>query len=61
MSVGYNVAVAIFGGFAPLIATWLIVITGNSSAPAFYVIAAGLISFLVILLWTKETAFEPLA
>ena len=29
MSTGYSVAVAVFGGFAPFIATWLIARTGN--------------------------------
>ena len=60
LSVGYNSAVAIFGGFAPFIATWLIQATGNNLAPAFYLMAAALISFVVI--WRiRETAFEPLA
>ncbi|HVY18013.1 MAG TPA: MFS transporter [Rhodopila sp.] len=59
LSVGYNIPVAIFGGFAPFIATWLIHTTGNSLAPAFYVIAASLAT-LVTLAWVKETAFAPL-
>ena len=33
MSTGYSVAVAMFGGFAPFIATWLIARTGNPIAP----------------------------
>ncbi len=59
LSVGYNLAVALFGGFAPFIATWLIRETGNPLAPAFYVIAAAVITF-VILTRIRETAFEPL-
>jgi MFS transporter, MHS family, proline/betaine transporter len=59
LSIGYNIAVAIFGGFAPFIATWLIQKTGNPLAPAFYVIAAAVITF-VILTRIRETAFEPL-
>lgn len=60
LSIGYNVAVAVFGGFAPYIATWLIGITGgNKLAPTFYVIAAAVISFL-ILTRTRETAFAPM-
>jgi metabolite-proton symporter len=59
LSIGYNVAVAIFGGFAPFIATWLIKVTGSSLAPAFYLIAAAVITFLVVLR-IKETAFSPL-
>jgi len=59
LSIGYNIAVAIFGGFAPFIATWLIRETGNPLAPAFYVIAAAVITF-VILTQIRETAFEKL-
>jgi MFS transporter, MHS family, proline/betaine transporter len=59
LSVGYNIPVAIFGGFAPFIATWLIQSTGNPLSPAFYVIAASLAT-LVTMIWVKETAFAPL-
>ncbi len=59
LSIGYNIAVAIFGGFAPFIATWLIKVTGSNLAPAYYLIAAAVITFVVVLR-IKETAFEPL-
>jgi MFS transporter, MHS family, proline/betaine transporter len=59
LSMPYNVAVAIFGGFAPFIATYLIELTGSKRAPALYVIAAAIVT-LVILLKTRERAFEPL-
>ncbi len=59
LSVGYNIPVAIFGGFAPFIATWLIHATGNPLSPSFYVIAASLAT-LVTMFWVKETAFTPL-
>ena len=59
LSIGYNSAVAIFGGFAPYVATWLIQETGNPLAPAFYVITAAAITF-VILTRIRETAFLPL-
>ena len=49
VAVVMNVSVALFGGTAPLIATWLIEVTGRQTAPAGYVIAAAVISFLVIL------------
>ncbi|WP_445621274.1 MFS transporter [Kushneria sp. Sum13] len=42
----YNVAYTIFGGTAPLIATWLITLTGHSLAPAFYLIAIALLAFI---------------
>src|SRR6516225_10596142 len=59
LSIGYNIAVAMFGGFAPFIATWLIGVTGSNLAPSYYLIAAATITFLVVLR-IRETAFEPL-
>ena len=59
LSLPYNIAVAIFGGFAPFIATFLIEVTGSKQAPALYVIAAAIVT-LVILLNTRERAFQPL-
>jgi MHS family proline/betaine transporter-like MFS transporter len=59
MTPAYALAVAIFGGFAPFIAAWLINATGSPLAPAFYVIAAAVVSFVVI--WRMpETAHAPL-
>jgi MHS family proline/betaine transporter-like MFS transporter len=60
MSVGYNIAVAVFGGFAPFIATWLVHATGSPYAPAVYLIAAAAITGAVVLR-TRETAFMPLS
>ena len=59
MSAGYSVAVALFGGVAPFIATWLIARTGNPAAPSFYVTAAAVVSLLVIAR-LEETAGKPL-
>lgn len=45
----YNFGVAIFGGSSPLVATWLIAVTGNPHAPAFIIMVlstAGLIALL---------------
>jgi len=58
-SVGYNLALALFGGTAPLVVTYLIKTTGDLMAPAYYLIAAALLA-LFIALTLKETAFEPL-
>jgi MHS family proline/betaine transporter-like MFS transporter len=44
MSVGYNLAVVVFGGFSPMILTALIHKTNSDMAPAWYVLAAALIS-----------------
>ena len=42
LALAYNFAVMLFGGFAQLIVTWLIVKTGTPLAPAFYVMAGAL-------------------
>ncbi|MBP0598586.1 MFS transporter [Herbaspirillum sp. LeCh32-8] len=46
LSVAYNLAVTIFGGFASFIITWFIATTGSAMAPAFYVMIAAAISFV---------------
>jgi MHS family proline/betaine transporter-like MFS transporter len=59
MSTAYSLAVALFGGFAPYISTWLIKVTGTPIAPTYYVMLAALISMLGIFAM-KETAFSKL-
>jgi MHS family proline/betaine transporter-like MFS transporter len=59
MSTGYALAVAIFGGFAPFVATWLIEKTGSPISPVYYVIAAAIVSTIVIAT-LRETAHEEL-
>ncbi|HEX3398954.1 MAG TPA: MFS transporter [Acetobacteraceae bacterium] len=49
LSVSYGFAVAIFGGFAPYISTFLVKVTGNPLAPSFYVMAAALASGIAVL------------
>ena len=51
-----NIAVALFGGSGPFIATAMIAATENSLAPGFLLIGAALISSLVMV----ETAKQPL-
>jgi MHS family proline/betaine transporter-like MFS transporter len=59
LSVGYNSAVLVFGGFAPFIATWLVSATGNTLSPTFYVIGCAIFT-LIFVLRMRETAFTPL-
>jgi MHS family proline/betaine transporter-like MFS transporter len=61
MSSGYALAVAIFGGFAPFMATWLIQVTGSPVSPTYlYLLPAAMISLLVI--WSlKETSGTKLS
>lgn len=49
-SVSYNVAYMLFGGTAPLVATWLVAVTGTALAPAFYVMAIAVVSTVFVFL-----------
>ena len=60
INLGISIAAIVAGGSAPYIATWLMTYTGSPTSPAWILIIAGLISFLV-LLRIKETAGRPLA
>jgi len=55
----FNLANALFGGTAPFIATWLIQLTGNKMAPAWYLLAAAGVA-LVAMLASRETAHKAL-
>jgi MFS transporter, MHS family, proline/betaine transporter len=59
LSTANAIAAAIFGGFAPFIATWLIATTGSPIAPVGYVIACAVVSALVTLT-LRETARRQL-
>jgi MFS transporter, MHS family, proline/betaine transporter len=60
MTTGYALAVAIFGGSAPYLSIWMIEKLGSPIAPVWYLIAAAVVSIVVI--WSlKETAFDELA
>jgi len=56
----FNAANALFGGTAPLVATWLIGVTGNKLAPAWYLVGASGVA-LIAMLASRETARGPLA
>ena len=58
-AVSFNVANALFGGTAPFIATALIAGTGSQISPAFFLIAAALVSGISVFL-SRETSREPL-
>nr|WP_314420479.1 MFS transporter [uncultured Erwinia sp.] len=48
MAISYNVAVTVFGGFAPLICTLLISMTGSSLAPSYYLMLLALFSAVAL-------------
>jgi MFS transporter, MHS family, proline/betaine transporter len=56
LSAGYNIAAALFGGTAPLIATLLIQWTGNILSPSLYLAVCGLISLIVLFTLRDETS-----
>ena len=58
-SIGYNTSVAMFGGTAPYVATWLVDRTGSNLSPALYVVAAAVVTLLTVLTM-RETARQPL-
>ncbi len=60
LSIGYGLSVTIFGGFGPFIGTLLISWTGRLDAAAFYVVGAGMLSFIT-LLTLSEPAGLPFA
>lgn len=43
-AITYNMAYTIFGGTAPLVATWLITTTGSNLSPAFYLMAVAVLA-----------------
>lgn len=47
VSIGYNLCLGILGGTSPLVATWLIDRTHDDLSPAFYVMAAALVSLVI--------------
>jgi MHS family proline/betaine transporter-like MFS transporter len=48
----YNLIAAIFGGLGPLFAQWLVGVTGDQAAPAYWMTATGIVGALAI--WTYK-------
>lgn len=59
LSIGYNLVVALLGGTAPFVATYLVAKTGDNLSPSYYVIVAAIVSFISILS-IKESFNKPL-
>jgi MHS family proline/betaine transporter-like MFS transporter len=53
-SVSYSFGVTLFGGFSPLIATWLTATLNDPLAPAFYLLAGGVISLTCLKLFPEN-------
>ena len=60
MSIAYAIGVALFGGTTQLVITWLIGVTGNPAAPAWYVTATSVVTAAAMLA-LPETRTRELA
>jgi MHS family proline/betaine transporter-like MFS transporter len=56
----FNIAISIFGGTTPLVASWLVHITGNNLAPAFYLMFISIVGIVVVLTLFTDTANKSL-
>jgi MHS family proline/betaine transporter-like MFS transporter len=54
LSLSHNLSMAIFGGTAPLVATYLIAETGNKASPAFYLMTAAVLSLLGLYIYKSR-------
>jgi MHS family citrate/tricarballylate:H+ symporter-like MFS transporter len=52
-SLAYSLATALFGGFTPLIATWLIETTGDKASPGYWLAMAGGMGLIATILIYK--------
>lgn len=59
IALSYVVSASFFGGFSPLIASWIVERTGNPLAPAWYVATACAVS-LVPVIWLRDRSREAL-
>ncbi|MFL0773317.1 MAG: MFS transporter, partial [Prochlorococcus sp.] len=60
LALAFNAAEGWFGGTTPLVAAWLIAMTGNPMMPALPAMAAALVTLVTVVGFTRETAFLPL-
>jgi MFS transporter, MHS family, proline/betaine transporter len=56
VALGFSTAVSIFGGLAPLVATWLIAQTGSPLSPSYYLVFTALLSLaaLIAIQWRRR-------
>jgi MHS family proline/betaine transporter-like MFS transporter len=59
VALGYSVSVSVFGGLAPLVATWLIVQTGDSLSPSYYLVFCGLLSLVALMVIQRRARAQP--
>jgi MHS family proline/betaine transporter-like MFS transporter len=59
-AISSNLSTTLFGGTAPLVATFLVAVTGSSLAPGFYVSAMSVVSLIVAIFALRETKGDSL-
>jgi MHS family citrate/tricarballylate:H+ symporter-like MFS transporter len=57
----YATSIALFGGTTQLVITWLIQVTGNAMAPAFYLAAATVVGQLALRLILESAPVKTMA
>ena len=60
-ALAYSLATALFGGFTPAVATWLISAMGSSAAVGIWLTLAGLVSFCAVAAQRQLAASPPTA
>ncbi|HAB25453.1 MAG TPA: MFS transporter, partial [Pantoea sp.] len=58
MALVYAIGVTLFGGFAQFNVTWLLNVTGEAMAPAWYLLFSAVVSLTALLAWREQA---PLA
>jgi MFS transporter, MHS family, proline/betaine transporter len=61
VALGFSTAVSIFGGLAPLVATWLIALTGDPLSPSYYLIVTALFSLGALIAIRRRSRRESRA
>jgi MFS transporter, MHS family, proline/betaine transporter len=63
VALSFSIAVSIFGGLAPLVATWLIGATGDSLSPSYYLIFTAALSLvaLIAIQWRRRRATQVIS
>jgi MFS transporter, MHS family, proline/betaine transporter len=61
LAIAYNFGVALFGGLAPFVVTWLIKATHDPLAPSYYVVACGAAGLAAALAWPAPADEAPSA
>lgn len=61
LALAYNLAVMLFGGFAQLIVTWLIAVTGTPLAPSYYVMFGAAVGMLAAVFLAERYRHEEIA